>query len=199
MATHKVHSEKDCFYFITFTCYKWLPLFALSSIHEYLPGWFYQLSRKGLILCGFVIMLNHMHFLLFALPQSQDLNQAIGSGKRFLAYEIVKRLRVRKQENILAFLAAAVPPKERGKGKKHQIFQPSFDAKLCDSVEMIESVLDYIHQNPVSGKWSLADEFPQYVLSSSSFYENGTPSFITVADYREIVDGDFKVQNSIYL
>ena len=194
MATHTQHFEKDCFYFITFTCYRWLPLFAESSIHEYLPVWFKGLSRKGFLLCGYVIMPNHLHFLLFALPQSQSLNQSIGTGKRFLAYEIIRRLRARNLNNTLRSLSTAVRPKEQFKGKKHQVFRPSFDAKICDSVEMIESVLDYMHHNPVAGKWSLVDEFPDYKLSSASFYENGTPSRIPVTDYRVILDGEYSTE-----
>jgi hypothetical protein len=33
--------------------------------------------------------------------------------------------------------------------------------------------LDYIHHNPVKGKWSLVDDFAKYPYSSASFYELG--------------------------
>ena len=37
----------------------------------------------------------------------------------------------------------------------------------------INRVLDYIHHNPVSGKWRLAEDFTKYPHSSAGFYECG--------------------------
>ena len=190
MATHTLHTDKDCFYFVTFTCYKWLPLFSLTSIHDYMPEWIKHLYSRGLILCGYVIMPNHLHFLIYQKPNSDGLNKIIGTGKRFIAYEIVKRLKAQNRFSILALLSSGVRPNEQNLGKKHQVFQPSFDAKLCDSSDMIEDVLDYMHHNPVGGKWSLVDEFPDYRFSSASFYEHGIHSILHVTDYREILEQD---------
>ena len=41
---------------------------------------------------GYVIMPNHAHFLL-RVPVSGAINTMLGNGKRFLAYEIIDRLR----------------------------------------------------------------------------------------------------------
>ena len=46
--------------------------------------------------------------------------------------------------------------------------------------------LRYIHRNPVSGKWKLADSFLDYPHSSAHFYATGEPTPYSVTDYRTI-------------
>jgi hypothetical protein len=57
------------------------------------------------------------------------------------------------------------------KGKNHQVFRLSFDARKCFNMKMLEQKLDYIHHNPVNGKWKLVEDYTQYEHSSASFYE----------------------------
>ena len=70
-------------------------------------------------------------------------------------------------------LRAVFRKSEYKKGKKHQVFRLSFDAKLCFDVRMVEQKLDYIHHNPTSGKWRLTDDFTKYHHSSAGYYELG--------------------------
>ena len=53
------------------------------------------------------------------------------------------------------------------------MFEESFDAKECYSREFVLQKLEYIHHNPVRGKWHLAADLVQYSHSSASFYEKG--------------------------
>jgi hypothetical protein len=62
---------------------------------------------------------------------------------------------------------------ERKKGKKHQVFRLSFDAKEVSGDDEIVKVLDYMHHNPVSGKWELVEDFVDYPYSSARYYELG--------------------------
>ena len=72
---------------------------------------------------------------------------------------------------LLKVLAERVQEKERKKGKRHQVFRLSFDAKLLEGEKEILEVMAYIHHNPVSGKWCLAEDFTKYNYSSAAFYE----------------------------
>jgi hypothetical protein len=92
-----------------------------------------------------------MHLLVYAGADMPVLNTLIGNGKRFLAYEMVRRLQSMNQVYVLYELKSGVQQNEQKIGKKHQVFQLSFDAKLCFSEAMVEQKLDYIHRNPVSG------------------------------------------------
>jgi len=125
-------------------------------------------------------MPNRLHFICFAKEASPPLNNLMSGFKRFFAYDIVKRLESGGNSEILQKLKAGVAPNELMKGKKHQVFQPSFDAKECVDLKMLHQKLDYIHNNPVSGKWSLADDFTNYTHSSARFYEGmeAFPNFL---------------------
>jgi len=186
MPTHQLQTQKGETYFITFTCYKWLSLFEKTGIYEYFNKWFEYLKNNQTLLLGYVIMPNHVHLLLHKRENSpKTINALIGNGKRFLAYEIVKRLKSLDNERILSTLKEGVTPKERFKGKLHQVFRLSFDAKLFYHKKMLETKLQYIHANPVSGNWNLAENLYDYKYSSAGFYEKGEEAkYFT--NYREI-------------
>ncbi len=42
---------------------------------------------------------------------------------------------------------------------------------------MLEQKLDYIHANPISGKWNLVDDYANYEHSSARFYEKGVDGY----------------------
>jgi putative transposase len=94
MPTHTIHSEKEAFYFVTFTCYKWLPHIEACRLNDYFKGWLAQLSKRGIALSGYVFMANHMHLWVYVNKSCIGLKEVIGGSKRFMAYEIVNRLRV---------------------------------------------------------------------------------------------------------
>ncbi|MEM9299442.1 MAG: hypothetical protein AAGA64_13785 [Bacteroidota bacterium] len=123
-------------------------------------------------------MPNHVHVLLY--PTSGSLNKLLGNDKRFMAYAIVQRL---EQDNRHA---EGVQPSEKRKGKKHQVFRLSFDAQLCFNEPMVEQKLQYIHHNPVQGKWNLVDDFVHYPHSSAGFYEVGQQGTYSVTHYKEL-------------
>lgn len=72
------------------------------------------------------------------------------------------------------------------KGKKHQVFRLSFDAKEVIGVEAICKVLDYMHHNPVQGKWQLIDDFTKFNYSSAGYYELGLEKEVVICDYRSV-------------
>ncbi len=67
--------------------------------------------------------------------------------------------------------------------KKHQVFHLSFDARKCFTEKMVEQKLDYIHHNPVSGKWNLVEDFSEFAHSTASFYERGVLGKFEVTYY----------------
>ena len=186
MSTHVIHSTKETFYFVTFTCYRWLTLFEATSIYAYLPFWFSKMKEQGCVLNGYVIMPNHLHMILYVSADVKEFSMVISEAKRFLAYEIVKRLKSLGRDDLLKILSDGVQEMERKKGKRHQVFRLSFDAKELYTLKDIEGALDYIHGNPVSGKWKLVDDFTLFPYSSARFYEFGELSDIEVIDFHQM-------------
>ena len=186
MPTHQLHLHKGETYFITFTCYRWLPLIEQTNLYPYFQKWFDYLQKNHTQLLGYVIMPNHVHLLVYQGEESPKvLNTLVSNGKRFLAYEIIKRLQEKNKEGLLRILQHGVSNNEKKKGKKHQVFRLSFDAKLCFNLRMLKTKLNYIHKNPVKGKWMLVEDWVKYPHSSAGFYEEGKEvAFLT--HYKEV-------------
>ena len=72
------------------------------------------------------------------------------------------------------------------KNQLHKAFKDSFDAKAIFSDKFLIQKLDYIHHNPVSGKWNLIKDFTEYEHSSASSYEFGIARQFTPLHYGEI-------------
>lgn len=88
---------------------------------------------------------------------------------------------------MLTQLQNAVEDKDRQRNKLHQIWADSFDWKECRSDAFINQKLDYMHQNPCSGKWNLAGHASAYLHSSAAFYA-GDNSLYVVTHFKELED-----------
>jgi len=163
--------NQNSFYFVTFTCYKWLQLFKEVDAYDTVYKWFDHLFKNNIYVSGYVIMPNHVHVLLYFPQMPKSLNTITSNAKRFMAYEIVKRLEEKQENKLLDLLHSGVKKREAKKGQIHKVFEDSFDAKECHSEEFIFQKLQYIHHNPISKKWNLAGDFTDYEHSSASFYE----------------------------
>jgi REP element-mobilizing transposase RayT len=176
-------------YFCSFTCLQWLPLIEVTDLYVHVYKWFNLLITDGHQIVGFVIMPNHIHILLQVNSLEKSVNAILANGKRFMAYEIVKRLEVINRIDLLTILSENVLPEERIRKKKHRVFIPSSDIKLCYSDKFIIQKLEYIHANPLTGKWNLASSPVDYLHSSASYYElNKENPFIKLTHYKELTE-----------
>ena len=57
------------------------------------------------------------------------MNAIISNAKRFVAYELINRLKQLNENKILQQLSDGVTEREKKKGQLHKVFQDSFDAK----------------------------------------------------------------------
>ena len=132
----------------------------------------------------FVIMPNHVHTIHYFPKPGFNLNKIIGNAKRFMAYEIIKRLKQLYEQDTLNYLASVVTGREKKKGQLHKVFSDSFDAKGIYNESFFNQKLKYIHRNPVSGKWKLVIDYTDYEHNSASFYETGKVKGYEPFDYR---------------
>jgi REP element-mobilizing transposase RayT len=179
--------EKSGVYFITFTCYKWLSLIEITKAYDEVYNFFSILNKNGHQILGYTIMPNHVHFLLYFQKQKQSLNTIIGNGKRFIGYEIIKRLVGQKQHSVLNILREGVDQAERKRNKQHQVWQGTFDAKECRTEAFILQKLNYMHFNPCHERWQLAKEPSDYDHSSAAFYQFGRHGKVEVRDYQDFL------------
>ena len=178
-------------FFITFTCYKWLSLIDIINGYDIIYNWFDHLKRKGHFINGYVIMPNHVHVLISFINTTQSINTIIGNGKRFMAYEIINRLEKNNELALLEKLAGGVEVTRKINKKLHEIWELSFDWKDCRSNDFVLQKLDYMHNNPSTGKWQLALNAIEYIHSSARFYLTGVQGIYPVTNFMEMEEVDF--------
>jgi REP element-mobilizing transposase RayT len=188
MAIRTVINENGV-YFITLTCYNWLPLIEIANAYNDVYNFLEVLKTKGCKVVAYVIMPNHLHLMIFYANEQETLNALIGQGKRFMAYGIVKRLRQTFQSNLLGKLSMAVSIVEKARDKQHQIWKTGFDKKHCRTESFLLQKLDYLHNNPIRGKWNLAKDRESYEHSSCLFYSQGIQQHCSVTHYKEVLEG----------
>jgi len=164
-------------------------LFEEVKAYDTVFKWFDSLSARQTYITAYVIMPNHLHAMLYFPKMPKSLNTVVGNAKRFMAYEIVKRLTEKKAVDILSVLQSGVSEKERMKGQVHKVFESSFDAKECYSMKFIDQKIEYMHNNPVAGKWQLVKDFTEYEHSSASYYERGMKRYEKLLNVYDVIDG----------
>jgi hypothetical protein len=173
----KIPFNKGTF-FITFTCINWIPLIEITNSYNLIYKWFEHLTRLGHTVNAYVIMPNHIHVIITFNGEENKINILIGEGKRFIAYKLILKLHSQKQVSILNKLKEKLSESDINKGKKHDVFEPSFDWKHIDTMEFYIQKLNYVHQNPCKGKNPLVNKPEDYLHSSyRSFYKLGDCPF----------------------
>ncbi|MCY7409174.1 MAG: hypothetical protein LH473_02800 [Chitinophagales bacterium] len=190
MSVKSLHQLPNEFYFCTFTCCQCINLFEITDTYSEVYNWFGIAEKKNFHICAYVIMPNHLHFIISTPSKNADLNTLVSNAKRFMAYEIVARLKSAGNFDVLNKLSNEVSPSDRKRGKLHQVFEPSFDARKILSEEMLIQKINYIHHNPVKGIWKLADDFILYPHSSAAFYETGKQGLFNIIHYEKIIEGE---------
>lgn len=173
MSVRTDHLKDGGVFFCTFTCFRWLPMIARVSMYEWVYAWFLRLHADGERMVGYVIMPNHLHILLLV-QEGHSINRILGEGKRFMAYEIRKRLVAGDHQDMLTVMDGGVRAGDADRGQRYRVFETSSDIKECWSAKFLHQKLDYIHKNPISGKWSLVADPAMYAHSSAGFYMLGT-------------------------
>ena len=83
-------------------------------------------------------MPNHIHALQSFANTGQSINTIIGNGKRFMAYEIIKRLQTKGERDLLSALQNNIEAKRKANNKLHDVWKLSFDWKYCNSLHFIK-------------------------------------------------------------
>ena len=161
-------------------------LFELTKSYDLIYNWFNILENDKIEIIAYVIMPNHVHCILYFPEAGFNLNKILSNGKRFMAYEIINRLEVANEIATLQILQDALTEREKKKKQLHKVFKDSFDGKAIFSEKFLIQKLNYIHHNPVSGKWNLSADFVSYEHSSASFYEDGVIKHFKPKHYKSL-------------
>src|SRR3954452_16983334 len=128
MSVRAQHGNEPTLYYITYTCYNWLHLFSKTNGYDLVYKWFDYLKNIAKIkVTAYIIMPNHVHAIFFFPDTNYNLNTIISNAKRFIAYEIVNRLKQLNENKILQQLEDAVSVlnvQAKGSAKKLNANEP---------------------------------------------------------------------------
>ena len=172
-----------------------MPLFQKANAYDIVYNWFDYLKSQGHFINAYVIMPNHLHAIISFSHSTKKINTVIGNGKRFMAYELVKRMKEMKLDEALFATRSLVHKTDKQRGKKHDVFQPSFDWKLLESNKFIQQKLDYIHNNPVRYREQLCTQAADYKHSSALQYIHNKISAYEIKSVFEMTDVNLSGEN----
>ncbi len=161
-------------------------MIEVTGLYDSIYDWMRLITGKRCAITGYVIMPNHVHLLLFV-PAGMSVNMILSNAKRFLAYEVIRRLQQQGRSDLLATLSIALTNGDVARAQKHRVWRTSSDIKSCISEAFVLQKLNYIHANPVSGKWSLAEDVLDYPHSSAAFYAEGRSGPAPLRHFAELL------------
>lgn len=156
-------------YFFTATVVDWIDVFTRKIYKDCIIESFdYCIKNKGMIVFGYVIMSNHIHFIV----QSKDekLTDLIRDFKKFTAKTILEKIRSEpesRREWMLERFKLAT--KSHSRNKNEQFWKYGNHPEEIYTNKFMWTKLDYIHQNPV--KAGIVKKASDYIYSSASNYE----------------------------
>ena len=168
-------------YFWTATINSWQNLLSDDLKKDIIVGSLKKLSDDKLItVYAFVIMPNHIH-LIFRQNGLNGRETPKGSFLKFTAHSFLKLLKAEGKSKLYEVDAA---------NKKHEIWQRDSMGIEIFTRRFAKQKLDYIHVNPVKGKWLLAKDDISYHYLSAKYYETGIDDFGFLNNIYSVFDGD---------
>jgi putative transposase len=158
-------------YFWTCTIKDWNHLLKLPHYKSIVVNSLKKLVKQNLIeVYGFVIMPNHIHLILKLLkPNGKE--RPSSSFLKETSHELRKDLII-SDPNILKLFEVTESD------RKYRIWQRDSLAINMFNTNILEQKLDYIHNNPLQGRWRLAENIEDYYWSSANFYQTGIDDLI---------------------
>ena len=162
-------------YFYSATIVDWRHLLMKDVFKDQIIDSLYYLTSKNYInLYGFVIMPNHIH-LIFEMNNMNGKEMPNASLMKYTSHKFKKMV----SEDVLKNYAV------QNSNRQYQFWQRNPLAIELFSRKVIEQKLDYVHANPVKGKWNLCKDIIDYKYSSCAFYETGQDNFGILKHYME--------------
>jgi len=136
---------EEQFFFVTTTVKNFIPVFTKDKYCDILIKNFKYYQRKyEFIILGYVIMPNHLHWIIKTEPAKGSISDIMRDIKKYTAWELLELLEKDKPAIINNFREGVKP------GQKNQFWIHRFDDKVIRNNKMFWTNLNYIHNNPVT-------------------------------------------------
>lgn len=149
--------------FFTATILEWKHLLKADSYKDIIiSSMRFLVFDNRLKIYSFVIMPNHIHIIW---KIAKDINN-VDLQRDFLKYtaqQMKFKLTKEDPDRLKLFYVGA-------KDRKYQFWERNPLTSRLPSMELIMQKLNYIHQNPIRGKWNLCTEITDYKYSTAAMY-----------------------------
>ena len=161
---YQIKNQKGL-YFLTLQVVGWADIFTRQFYRDIIIDSFvYCRKSKGLKVYSYVIMSNHVHCIVSG---ENNLSDVVRDLKKFTSKEILKLLNENTQESRKEwlFMIFKYHAKFNKRVEKFQFWTHENHAVELTSNEMIESRINYIHQNPVRAGY--VEQEHEFIYSSA--------------------------------
>ena len=170
-------------HFLTFTCYKELPLLTRERTKCWLIEAIIKTKEKyKYAIWAYVIMPEHVHLLIYPLAESYNISLFLKTLKQSVARKAKHYL----QENNPNWLDKLTV--KRGSRKVFRFWQsgPGYDRNINSKDELFEKI-NYIYNNPV--KKGLASSPQEWRWSSAGWYNGERDVTLAIDDFNFLNNG----------
>ncbi len=183
-STWPVHVDSSNLYFITTGAVKRQHVFRRDVIKRILVDSL-NIGRilKQYELFAFVIMPNHVHFIIRCLNEYTS-GDVVREFKKSTSGLILRQHEAEGNHQTLAFFASMV---KSGQKRDYAVWEEEYQPKNIYSPGFFRQNLEYVHNNPLQPQGRLAEHPEEYVWSSARFYLSGDRPLIPLSDARELL------------
>jgi REP element-mobilizing transposase RayT len=152
--------------FFTATILYWEPLLLNDKYKDIIIDSMRFLVKDNRVnIYAFVTMPNHIH-LVWKVKNHLNPSDVQRDFLKFTAQSIKFDLQDNAPKLLRQFYVGA-------KDREYKIWERNPLTSRLPSVEIVEQKINYIHANPIRGKWALVKEITDYKYSSARFYYEG--------------------------
>lgn len=166
---YKIRNQQGL-HFITFAVVEWIDVFTRQQYRDIIiESMDYCIKHKGLNLHAWVIMSNHVHFIMSA-KEEQKLSDILRDFKKFTSVKIIEGIKNNPYESRKEWMLAIFKAKgkENSRNITHQFWRQDNQPKELTDNMMIDQRLNYIHNNPVEA--GIVENAVDYLYSSAKDY-----------------------------
>lgn len=173
MGGHQIKNQYALHY-LTLTVVGWVDVFTRDAYRQVIiESLAYCQKQKGLHICSFVLMSNHLHLIAYAGETSTGLSDILRDFKKFTGKKIIKHIQtIAESRRDWMLMVFAYHAKYNKRNRKYQFWQQNNHPIELFNPDWINQKILYVHLNPVRN--NLVEKPEHYRYSSASNYVSGT-------------------------
>jgi REP element-mobilizing transposase RayT len=161
--------DQEGLYFLTFTVVGWVDVFSRKIYRDIIiESMRFCIQHKGLLVYSYVIMTNHIHLIVRS--ETGKLSDTVRDFKRFTSNRILSDISENNQESRREWMDVVFRyhAKYNSRVNEKQFWTHENHAVELTSNDMVDSKMNYVHENPVRAGWVEKEE--DYLYSSARNY-----------------------------